>query len=68
MAFVYEKFSSKKAIIAYCRKRNESIYKFSLKGWTQRELAEKYFLTVQRVGQIIKAQQRLARAAKRKAS
>lgn len=66
MAYVYEKFSSKKAIVAYCAKRNQSIYNFSLKGWSQRELAEKYHLTIQRVSQIIQSQSRLAR--KKKAS
>lgn len=68
MAYVYEKFASKRAIVAYCAKRNQSIYNFRLKGWTLKELAEKYHLTIQRVGQIVQAQESAARKTKRKAS
>lgn len=68
MAYVYERFRTKKEVTAYCEKRNLALYNFSLRGWTQKELAEKYHLTTQRVGQIIQAQERLARKTRRKAS
>lgn len=66
MAYVYERFNSKKAVVAYCKKRNEQIYAYSLKGWKQYELAEKYNITAQRVCQIIQEQTRLHRGSKQK--
>ena len=66
MAYVYERFNSKKAVISYCKKRNEQIYAYSLKGWKQYELAEKYNITAQRVCQILQEQARLNRVSKQK--
>lgn len=68
MAYVYTRFSSKEKIMAYCAKRDAQIYAYSLKGWTLNELAEKYQITTQRVGQIIRAQTKLNRRSKKKAS
>lgn len=44
---------SKKAIIAYCAKRNEQILKFRQKGWSVAEIADRYQVTDARIYQIL---------------
>jgi Mor family transcriptional regulator len=66
MAYVHTIRATRAGQIAYCNKRNEQIYAYSLKGWKQAELADKYKITAQRVGQILKSQARLNRRAKQK--
>lgn len=53
MAYVHTIKKTRKGISSYCAKRDEQIYRFTMRGWSRRELAEKYHLTEQRIGQII---------------
>lgn len=53
MSLVYSIRKTKKGIVSYCAKRNEQIWKFRQKGWTMREIADRYQITDARVSQII---------------
>jgi len=67
MAYVHTIRATLKGQRSYCRTRDEQILKLRNRGWTLNELAERYHMTPQRAGQIVRAQERLARR-KRKAS
>lgn len=58
MAYVHEIRKTFKGIVSYCAKRNESICKLRQKGWSFAELADKYHMTPQRAGQIVRAMER----------
>jgi Mor family transcriptional regulator len=65
MAYVHTIRTTRKGILSYCAKRDEQIAAYSAKGWSRIELAEKYNLTPQRVGQILQAKARKNRRQKK---
>lgn len=68
MAYVHKIRKTLKGIVSYCAKRNEQIVKLRQKGWSFVEIAEKYNMTPQRAGQIIREMQRANRRNVKKAS
>jgi Mor family transcriptional regulator len=67
MAYVHTIRSTMKGIVSYCQKRDEQIVKFRQKGWSLSDLASKYNITEQRVGQIVaKSAKRISSAGRRR--
>lgn len=60
MAYVHTIKRTMKGIVSYCEKRDAQIWKFYQKGWSMRELAERYHITDVRVWQIIDKARRSA--------